>query len=782
MTPLLRVVLAVSLLATLDASPCLCAESASTLKPYPLPAWVSQTTRPFFADPKYTVEEAREFKSYGVQAIFNCFGGEHHIFYNGKKFYFLTEDTKKPIGDVDFAELRANIGKYKAVGIKTIGAIWPMWEREVLEANPDWQLLRTPSDRPRTLADTSILHGCWYSPFGDFYIDKNRRIMEELDCDAQNIDGFGTSTFCYCPHCRKGFREATGLEIPTRQTAAPAAAGSPETLTDIDATFSRYARWRFEEWGKFVHKWTGVLKAKNPDFAFIPWSAGPGRWWHWSALPSFEGSEFATLMVDAPVLELFWDFPPDQGMNLLPSFTSRLYRGFTEERAAWMHVYCRSQGQQPAVTPRVESAFRVLSTLANGAVPILGVWHVDNDTTPKYYFDLVKEREKWVVGAKTYRWAAMLSSENSRMFYGIPGSRSEFGGTFKSGVDTDDFSQSPAGERRLPAHIESCLGVYRTALEAHLPLDFVSDRMVEQGRPLETYKVLVLPDAACLSESAAESIRAFVKRGGGLVVTQTSSLLDERGAKRKNFALADVFGVDYEKTVDHTARWPNFSNTCYVRFEDHKITNDPIIRRTFQRWHDGVDFIGWTTQVKPRASAQVIARYVPSRSINQYNPERSRDDEKGYPFLVLSKYGKGRVAYFAAAIDQSYFVTPYQYERPLIANAIRWAAGDNPPLVEVEAPMCVQATHYTQNEGKRLVVHLVNEINTTANRALPESNPSLREEVIPLAGIRVTLRDPAFRSVHLEPGHLELPIQRTERGLEVTVPELRLHSMVVAER
>lgn len=772
----------VAILVATFASPRVTADPVSTLKPYPLPDWVTQTTRPFFADPVYTDEEAREFASYGVQAIFNCFGGEHHIFFNGKKFYLLTEDTKEPIGDVDFAELRANIAKYKKVGIKTIGAIWPMWEREVLEENPDWQLLRTPTDRSRTLAETSILHGCWYSPFGDFYIEKNRRIMEELECDGQNIDGFGTSTFCYCPHCRKGFREATGLEIPTRQTTEPAAGAPPETLTNIDAAFSRYARWRFEEWGKFVHKWTGVLKSKNPDFAFIPWSAGPGRWWHWSALPSFEGSEFATLMVDAPVLELFWDFPPDQGMNLLPSFTSRLYRGFTEERAAWMHVYCRSQGQQPAVTPRVESAFRIFSTMANGAVPIVGIWHVDNDITPKYYFDLVKEREEWVIGAKSYKWAGMLSSENSRMFYGIPGSRSEFSGTFKSGVDTDDFSQYPAGERRLPAHIESCVGIYRATLETHLPLDFVSDRMVEMGGFLNDFKVLVLPDAACLSDRAAESIRAFVKRGGGLVVTQTSSLLDEGGAKRKNFALADVLGVDYEKTVDHTARWPHFSNTCYVRFEDHEITRDPIIRRTFQRWHDGVDFIGWTTYVKPREGAQVLARFVPRQLINQYSPERSDKKTKGNPFLVVSKYGKGRVAYFAAALDQSYFVTPYQYHRTLIENAMRWVAGDRGPLIEVDAPMCVQATHFTQNEGKRLVVHLVNEINTTANRALPEGNPSLREEVVPIAGIRVTLRDPEIASVYLEPEHVKLPIRRIEAGIEVTVPELKQHGMVVAER
>jgi hypothetical protein len=43
--------------------------------------------------------------------------------------------------------------------------------------------------------------------------------------------------------------------------------------------------------------------------------------------------------------------------------------------------------------------------------------------------------------------------------------------------------------------------------------------------------------------------------------------------------------------------------------------------------------------------------------------------------------------------------------------------------------MCVQATFFTQQDkaGKRLIVHLFNGLNTTANHGLPAMDVPLRE-------------------------------------------------------
>jgi hypothetical protein len=110
-----------------------------------------------------------------------------------------------------------------------------------------------------------------------------------------------------------------------------------------------------------------------------------------------------------------------------------------------------------------------------------------------------------------------------------------------------------------------------------------------------------------------------------------------------------------------------------------------------------------------------------------------------------------------------------------------WAAGGQSPPVRVQAPLCVQAAFYTQDRGRRHIVHLLNEINTSADRAIPENNSSMREEVIPIRDVKLFYRDSSIRRIHLEPEHTDLPARPVEGGLEVTVPEIRLHSIVVAE-
>ncbi len=74
------------------------------------------------------------------------------------------------------------------------------------------------------------------------------------------------------------------------------------------------------EWNRVCLQVAEGLKAENPDFAAIPWSTGPGRG-SMDVSPIAEGSEGAVRLPDAPILELFWDFPADHGSNLLPAFT-----------------------------------------------------------------------------------------------------------------------------------------------------------------------------------------------------------------------------------------------------------------------------------------------------------------------------------------------------------------------------------------------------------------------------------------------------------------------------
>ncbi len=81
----------------------------------------------------------------------------------------------------------------------------------------------------------------------------------------------------------------------------------------------------------------------------------------------------------------------------------------------------------------------------------------------------------------------------------------------------------------------------QTLLESQIPFDIVLNRHL---RDLSRYKVLVLANQDALSDEEVASIRDFVRRGGGLVATENSSLLTEWRLRRRRPALADVLGVD----------------------------------------------------------------------------------------------------------------------------------------------------------------------------------------------------------------------------------------------
>ena len=93
-----------------------------------------------------------------------------------------------------------------------------------------------------------------------------------------------------------------------------------------------------------------------------------------------------------------------------------------------------------------------------------------------------------------------------------------------SGVDSVKMGASLPGERRMPAHMESAVGVFRAMMEDHLPLDIIIEPDLDDFTTLKRYKVLILPNSACLSDRMNANVARFVKEGGGLVAMHEASI------------------------------------------------------------------------------------------------------------------------------------------------------------------------------------------------------------------------------------------------------------------
>ena len=49
------------------------------------------------------------------------------------------------------------------------------------------------------------VHGCWNSPYGDYYIRQCVELATRLKWDGYNLDGFGCWSQCFCPACQSSY-------------------------------------------------------------------------------------------------------------------------------------------------------------------------------------------------------------------------------------------------------------------------------------------------------------------------------------------------------------------------------------------------------------------------------------------------------------------------------------------------------------------------------------------------------------------------------------------------
>ena len=110
---------------------------------------------------------------------------------------------------------------------------------------------------------------------------------------------------------------------------------------------------------------------------------------------------------------------------------------------------------------------------------------------------------------------------------------------------TEDYHAGVAQGDRADDHV---LGMYHALVEARVPFELVHEAFLTPDR-LDQFRLLVLADAAALSDAQCDAIRGYVKRGGSLLATFATSLYDEVGRRRDDFGLADVFGVSFDGRI-----------------------------------------------------------------------------------------------------------------------------------------------------------------------------------------------------------------------------------------
>lgn len=705
-------------------------------EPVRIPDWVHEITRMTFAGPG----ELDAVAACGAQVLHTNVVWPH---------YPLRRDG----GGLSAAEAKSLdelVDGCHRRGIKLVLGLPPFPSVELVRAHPDWRVHDEPTGKIVQVApDANNLGtrlGCNLGPWGDHLIEVCGELVEHHHVDGFSFDGNYQAAICLCPACRAAYQREAGEPLPGKVDLA-------------DLAYRRYLVWRGERLEDHYRRLQGRIKRANPDAVLMSWTVNAGRYGHFLTSPRAMPTRL-NLLFDLPMQE-WWLDETNLGASVAPAFGAAYLRAVTGDRPCAAEPYLMSRGNPYGTDsfPVHERRVRGLLAVTNGNVGAHSLGFPGHRESTRLVLDDLRQREAWLKRVRRLPWGAILVSEQTRQFHAY----GDIAGRF------------------LP-HV---FGAFRVGMEEHLPLNLINDwdLTLEALRP---YRVLVLPGAVALSDRQAEAVRAYVAGGGSLVATGETSLCDELGRPRRDFALADLFGVSYRGRPQPTGNRPaldaNFAvaiDDAYwnerigvgrLSWTDHPLVQDDVLRALVPT--SQVIFRGPAALVSPpKHAGDVALRMVPEGST-----------EPPLPAAVARSVGRGRVVYLAAALDAALYSYGFPYQRRLLARAIEWAAGGGPP-VRVSAPMCVQTTCFEQADdaGRRLIVHCFNGLNTAAHHGHPANDVPLREEAVPVHGLRVRLAGMAPKRCHLEPGGRELAMRRDGDDSLVDLPPLEIHYLLVAE-
>jgi hypothetical protein len=597
---------------------------------------------------------------------------------------------------------------------------------DAAEAHPDWIAVDAGGNKRRHWASPEMWVTCGLGPYNfEFMTEVKKEIMSRYQVDGIFINRWDGSGMCYCEHCVKNFKAASGFDLP-------------RTDNPQDPVRRAYILWREQRLFDLWQTWDRAVREINPDSCVIPNTGGVG-----SPLDMKRVGELAPMLVA----------------------DRQARRGLMAPWAIGLSAkeYRATLGRKPAIgmfSVGVEEAYRWKDSVQNADE--IRLWSADlvaNGMRPWFIkFGAVLRDERWLkpveeIFVRHARWEKYLRNERPLARVGVV------------------YSQQTARfvGNRNEDHLN---GWYQALVEARVPFELVHEGLLD-AEHVNQFRTLILPNVVALSDAQCAQIREFVERGGSVVATHETSLSDELGERRKNFGLADLFGVNFAGRIE-----PRMQN-AYLRLE-HEATQQHSLLKGLEdapRIIHGVSRIEVEPQKQfPPMPLTLIPSY-PDLPMEKVFPRVEKTD---IAQVFLRELGegdeklRGRVVYFPWDIDRTFWEVLAVDHFKLLRNAVDWATNEE-PAVTVTGPGILDVTVWRQKSS--LTVHLVN-----------LTNPMLMKgpvrELIPIGEQKVRVRLPegaSLKKVHLLAAEKTAHFDRHGSELTITVPSILDHEVVAID-
>jgi hypothetical protein len=625
------------------------------------------------------------------------------------------------------------------------------------KAHPDW-FTRDAAGQPCRAGELYVT--CVNSPYYEEYIPGIlREIIERSRPEGitdNSWSGLGRENICHCQNCVKKFKERTGTAIPAAKNWD-------------DPTYREWIRWNY---ARRLEIWDlnnrATRAAGGPDCLWVGMNSGSVS----GQCRSFR--DFLEICRRAEIILLDHQARGESGFQQNAE-AGQLVHGLLGWEKLIPESMAMYQAGRPtfrkASKPEPEARLWMLEGFAGTLQPWwhhIGAYHED-----RRQYRTVEPLNRWheanqeyLVQRKPVASVGLVWSQQNTDYYG---------------------RDHPEDLVELPFR-----GMADALVRARIPyLPVHADHIQRDGR---RFSVLVCPNVAVLSEAQCLAVRQFAERGGSLIATGQTSRYDPEGQPRADFALADLFGAhaasDSTHSIEADRKQARETVHSYLRLtpelragvDGPKLGTEPPAAagklhpalRGFEET-DILPFGGRLGGIRAAAGAEVLATFIPAFPI--YPPETSwmREPRTTIPGLIVRTTRQGsRIGYLPADLDRRYGRDHLPDHGNLLANLVRWAAGDTLPLT-VRGPGLIDCRLYRQKE--RLVLHLVNLSSTGMGRGPVE-------ELLPVGPLHVRVRLPEgvrISRVQLLVSGQQLPPTLEKGEAVVRLASLLDHEVIVLE-
>jgi hypothetical protein len=546
-----------------------------------------------------------------------------------------------------------------------------IFDRWAADQHRDWRMVTHDGK----IQGEGSRHGvlCPNSPYREYVRAFTEEICGNFEFEGLRFDMTFWPSLCFCQHCQRRFADEVGGEIP-------------RVINWQDERWLAFAR-RREAWlAEFAAIPTGTVRKLKPNASVEHQSSTYPLNWQFGVGPLLvpqndflQGDFYGDSLQGSFVRKLLEDLTPNRPFAYETSFSVELRD----------HTGMKSE---PLLEAKASAAIADAAAFVFiDAIDPIGTLN------PKVYERMGRVFDRLLpyyphLGGQRVADVAVYYSLESKFSLQHPG----------RGVGQPDTSDM---------HTSSSMQAARRLIGAHVPFRVLTKKSLAQ---LADVKLLVLSSVNMMDTEEAAAIRDWVRSGGTVLASGSTSLVDTNGHTQPDFMLADVLGVTIAK-----AAWQD---------QEHYVAPTPAGAKFFPQFtaEHPPFVVGPTIEVRSTGDSKVLATTTwpwPAPDPSRFSSIHSNPPwvPTKRPEIVLNNFGRGRAIYTSSLIENvDGMADTYLSLVRILAGSLQF---------ELDAPAAVEMTIFNQPDRHRYLLSLVNfqrELpnipveNTTVRARLPE--------------------------------------------------------------